>query len=147
MTSDTRDFISSSRPTEESSIPPGSGVSQTYLGSRALPTRQEGYLADEQPAVGKVELAAEDLSRPGPQREGDASRRRVLQILQGHVQSERRGPGLEDPGFKLTLDLVEDPYALRVTVVAVHLEQRDSREDGRGPIKKKKMTSAQMLGP
>lgn len=113
------------------------------------PTRQERYLADEQPAVGEVELAQEDLSRPGPQREGDGSRRRVLQVLQGHVQSQRRGPRLEDAGFKLTLDPTEDPHALRVTVVAVHLEQRDSSEHGQGPIKKKKnrLGAAQMLGP
>lgn len=100
-----------------------------------LPTRQECDLADEQPAVGEVELAPEDLSRPGPQRQGDASRRRVLQILQGHVQSQRSGPGLQDPGFKLAFHLTEDPHALRVPVVAVHLEQRDSSEDGEGPRK------------
>lgn len=103
-----------------------------------LPTRQECYLADEQPAVGEVELAPEDLRRPGPQREGDASRRRVLQILQGHVQGERRGPRLQDPGFELTFHLVEDPDALRVTVVAVHLDHSDSRQDAGGQKQNKK---------
>lgn len=106
-------------------------------GWRALPTRQEVDLADEQPAVGEVELAAEDLSRPGTQREGDGSRRRVLQVLQGHVQGQGRGPGLEDPGLELTRHLVEHLHALRVTVVAVHLQQRDGRRDGHGPKRKK----------
>lgn len=111
-----------------------------------LPTRQEVDLADEQPAVGEVELAAEDLSRPRTQRKGDGSRRRVLQVLQGHVQSQRRGPGLEDPGFELTRHLVEDLHALRVTVVAVHLQQRDGRQDGQGP-KRKKKRKKNRLGP
>lgn len=38
-----------------------------------FPTREEGYLADQEPAVSKVEFAAEDLSRPATQREGDGS--------------------------------------------------------------------------
>lgn len=97
-----------------------------------LPTRQECYLADEQPAVSEEELAPEDLSRPGPQREGDASGRGVLQIFQGHIQAERRRPGLEDPSFKLAFHLIEDSDTLCVTVVAVHLEERVSRKDGEG---------------
>lgn len=97
-----------------------------------LPTRQECYLADEQPAVSEVELAPEDLSRPGPQREGDGSGRGVLQIFQGHIESQGRRPRLEDPRFKLTLHLIEDSCTLRVPVVAVHLERRVSREDGEG---------------
>lgn len=92
-----------------------------------LPTRQECYLADEQPAVSEVELAPEDLSRSGPQREGDGSGRGVLQIFQGHIQSERRRPRLEDPRFELTFHLIEDSDALCVTVVAVHLEERAGR--------------------
>lgn len=111
-----------------------------------LPTRQERYLADEQPAVGEVEPAAEDLGRPGPQREGDGSGRRVLQVLQGHVQGQRRGPRLEDPGFELALDLIEDAHALRVPVVAVHLEQGDGSEDGEGPRKKKRKKKRSTLG-
>lgn len=99
---------------------------------RGLPTRQECYLADEQPAVGEVELAPEDLSRPGPQREGDGSGGGVLQIFQGHVQSERRRPRLEDPRFKLAFHLIEDSDTLSVTVVAVHLEKRVRRKDGEG---------------
>lgn len=97
-----------------------------------LPTRQECYLADEQPAVSEVELAPEDLSRSGPQREGDGPGRGVLQVFQGHIQSERRRPRLEDARFKLALHLVEDPDPLCVTVVAVHLEKRVSRKDGEG---------------
>lgn len=92
-----------------------------------LPTGQECYLADQQPAVGEIELAPEDLSRLGPQREGDGSGRGVLQIFQGHIQSERRRPRLEDPRFKLAFHLIEDSDTLCVTVVAVHLEKRVRR--------------------
>lgn len=86
-----------------------------------LPTGQERYLADEQPAVSEVELAAKDLSSPGTQGKGDGSGRRVFEVFQGHRQSQRRGPRLEDARFEQTLDLIEDSHALRVAVVAVHL--------------------------
>lgn len=124
MTSDTHDLISSERTTEEKIA---SSASHRHRSGhrnrdRVLPTRQECYLADEQPAVSEVELAPEDLSRSGPQREGDGSGRGVLQIFQGHIQSERRRPRLQDPRFKLTFHLVEDSHTLCVTVVAVHLE-------------------------
>ncbi len=93
------------------------------------PTREEGYLADEQPAVSEVEFAAENLSWPGAQWEGDGSGGGVLQILQGHRQGERGGPGLEDARLKKTLYLAEDSYALGVAVVTVHLKEGDKSEN------------------
>jgi len=99
------------------------------VASIAFPTREEGYLADEEPAVGKVEFAAEDLSRPAAQREGDGSRGGVFQILKGHGQSELRGPRLEEARLEKTLDLAEDSHALSVAVVTVHLERGDRRGD------------------
>lgn len=150
LTFDTQDFISPPSTTEENSIPHSSGgfflvffsltdiiQLQQEHGSACPPTGQECYLADEQPAVGEVELAQEDLSRPGPQGEGDGPGGGVLQVLQGHVQGQGRGPRLEDAGFELTLHLVEDPHALGVTVVAVHLETE--MEGGRGGVRTAKV--------
>lgn len=44
-----------------------------WITSMMFLTREEGYLADEQPAVSEVEFAAEDLSWPGTQWEGNGS--------------------------------------------------------------------------
>lgn len=91
------------------------------LSLRWLLTGEEGYLADEQPRVGKVELAAEDLGCVGAQWEGDGPGGGVLQIFQGHGQGEGRRPGLQEPALEKTFDFAEDTDALRVAVVAVDL--------------------------
>lgn len=94
-----------------------------------FPTREEGYLTDEQPAVCKVEFAAEDLSRPAAKWEGDGSWRGVLQIFEGNRQGERRrGPGLKEARLEKTLYFAEDSDALCVAVVTVHLGEHHKCE-------------------
>ena len=97
-----------------------------------LLTREEGYLADEQPSISEVEFAEEDLSGPAAQREGDGSRGGVLQILQGHGQREGRRPRLQDARLEETLHFAEDSHALSVAVVAVHLEEEDEGRKRKG---------------
>ena len=88
----------------------------------AKPTGVEGDLADEQPAVGEGKLAAQDLCGAPPQGQGDGPGRGVLQVLQGHGQDQRWGPGLQQARLELALHTAEDPHALRVTIVTMHLE-------------------------
>lgn len=76
--------------------------------------------------VSEVKFTAEDLSWLGAQREGDGSGRGVLQIFQGHGQSEGRGPGLQDARLETTLHFIEDSNSLRVAVVTVHLQEEDA---------------------
>lgn len=119
-------------------VPPAGGRQMSILipGTKTsqveVLTREKRNLADEQPLVGEEEFTAEDLGRAAAEWQRDGSGRGVLQVLQGHGQREgRRGPGLEDPGFEHTLHSAEDPDALSVSVVAVHLE----KVTGRGPIR------------
>lgn len=48
-------------------------IFENTITSIQFPTREEGYLADEQPAVSKVEFAAKDLSQTPAQWEGDGT--------------------------------------------------------------------------
>lgn len=95
-----------------------------------FPTREEGYLADQQPAVCKVEFAAEDLSGPVAERDGDGSWGGVLQILQRDELSEPRGgPLLQEARLKETLHFAEDSHALCVSVVTVNLWKNEKIEN------------------